>query len=186
LNLIASDVTDLEEVSPLVAVSALMEDLRRYLPPFTFDDVERITFQSHAGQPLFMNDVGGWAFRPATRTQVKNLYLAGDYCQTPIDLVSMEGAVTSALIAAEAIRADLAIGSPIETLVPPAYPSWLYVLGRLALLPLVAIAKIWTLLTGSDFDEAASAVPPFDLSSLPQWPVQVIDESLPPQSTATS
>jgi uncharacterized protein with NAD-binding domain and iron-sulfur cluster len=186
LNLIASDVTDLEEVSPLVAVSALMEDLRRYLPPFTFDDVERITFQSHADQPLFMNDVGGWAFRPAARTQVKNLYLAGDYCQTPIDLVSMEGAVTSALIAAEAIRADLAIGSPIETLVPPAYPSWLYVLGRLALLPLAAIAKIWTLLTGSDFDEAASAVPPFDLSSLPQWPVQVIDESLPPNQSTTT
>jgi hypothetical protein len=47
LNLIASDVTDLESVSPSVAVAALMDDLRRYLPPFDVADVERITFQSH-------------------------------------------------------------------------------------------------------------------------------------------
>jgi hypothetical protein len=71
-------------------------------------------------------------------------------------------------------------------LAPPVYPSWLYVLGRIALLPLAVIAKVWTLLTGSDFDEAASAVPPFDLSSLPQWPVQVIDESLPPNQSTTT
>jgi hypothetical protein len=37
------------------------------------------------------------------------------------------------------------------------------------------------LLTSSDFDPAASDVPPFDLANLPGWPVQVIDESLSPQ-----
>ncbi len=185
LNLIASDVTDLESLSPPVAVSALMEDLRRYLP-FTLDDVERITFQSHIGQPLFMNDVGGWAFRPTARTQVKNLYLAGDFCRTPIDLVSMEGAVCSGLTAAEAIRTDLAIGSPIQILVPSVYPRWLCVVGRFVLLPAAAIAKAWTLLTSSDFNPAAADVPPFDLRSLPEWPVQVIDESLPPPRSTSA
>jgi hypothetical protein len=178
LNLIASDVTDLESLSPRLVVSALMEDLRRYLP-FTLDDVERITLQTHRDQPLFMNDVGGWAFRSTARTQVKNLYVAGDFCQTPIDLVSMEGAVTSALTAAEAIRGDLAIGSPIKILVPPVYNRLLFVLGRLALLPAAAIAKAWTFLTGSDFDPVATNVPPFDLMSLPEWPIREIDESLP-------
>ncbi len=178
LNLIASDVRDLETLSPLLAVSALMEDLRRYLPPFGLEDVERITFQSHLAQPLFMNDVGGWGFRPETRTQMKNLYLAGDFCRTPIDLVSMEGAVSSALAAAEAIRSDLGIGTKIQNPSPSVYPRWLLVLGRLALLPATALAKAWMLLTSSDFDPAASDVPPFELATVPRWPVQVIDESL--------
>ncbi len=101
LNLIASDVTDLEDLSPQLAVAALMEDLRRYLPPFGPADVERIVFQSHRDQPLFMNDVGAWAFRPDARTQVGNLYLAGDYCRSHVDLVSMEGAITTGLRAAD-------------------------------------------------------------------------------------
>lgn len=44
--------------------------------------------------------------------QVKDLYLAGDYCQNHIDLVSMEGAVSSGLVAAEAIRSGgvIAVG----------------------------------------------------------------------------
>src|SRR5258708_5665297 len=151
LNLIASDVGDLGTLSPPLPVSALMEDLRRYLPPFGLEDVERITFQSHMAQPLFMNDVGGWGFRPETRTQLNNLYLSGAFCRTPIDLVSMEGAVSSALAAAEAIRSDLGIGTKIQNPSPSVYPRWLLVLGRLALLPATALAKAWMLLTSSDF-----------------------------------
>jgi hypothetical protein len=185
LNLIASDVTDLDSVSPLVAVSALMEDLRRYLPPFDVDDVERVTFQSHAKQPLFMNDVGSWEFRPAARTQINNLYLAGDFCQTPIDLVSMESAVCSGLAAAEVLRADLGISTPIAVLTPDTYPRWLFVLGRILLLPVAAIAKLWTYISPSDFDPTASDVPPFRLHALPKWPVIVIDESLPTAQDAS-
>jgi len=181
LNLIASDVADLETVSPVVAVSALMEDLRRYLPSFESEDVERITFQSHTGQPLFMNDVGGWTFRPEARTQMTNLYLAGDFCRTLIDLVSMEGAVSSALAAAEAIRSDLGIGKRIENPSPSVHPRWLLVFGRAALLPAVAVAKAWMLLTSSDSGPAASDVPPFDLANVLDWPVEVIDESQPLQ-----
>ena len=126
-----------------------------------------------------MNDVGAWAFRPTARTQLENLYLAGDFCQTPIDLVSMEGAVCSAVTAAEAIRTDLTIGPAIEVLAPFVYPRWLFVLGRLALSPAATIAKAWTLLKGDGFDSASSDVPPFDLASLSRWPVRIIDESLP-------
>jgi len=180
LNLIASDVTDLESVSPSVAVAALMDDLRRYLPPFDVADVERITFQSHKKQPLFMNDVGNWQFRPSARTQVHNLFLAGDYCQTPVDLVSMEGAVCSGLAAAEALRADLGIGWPISVLSPETYPRWLFVLGRMVLLPAAAIAKLWTFFTPSTFEPSASNVPPFRLNARPNWPVTVVDESVPP------
>ena len=184
LNLIGSDVLDLEAISPRLAVAALMEDLRRYLPPFGPDDIERITFQSHADQPLFMNDVGGWEFRPTARTQLRNLYLAGDFCRTPIDLVSMEGAITSGLAAAEALRADLKLKVPVDLLAPLTYPRWLPVLGRLALLPAAAIAKAWTVLFGSRPDPDMAQVPPFDPAALPSWPVEVVEESAPPAGSA--
>src|SRR5439155_23803482 len=115
LNLIASDFTDLEMLSPRVAVAALMNDLRRYLPSFGPEEIERVTFQSHVKQPLFMNDVGGWAYRPDAKTQLKNLYLAGDFARSHIDLVSMEGAISTGLRAAEAIRRDLSLSPPVET-----------------------------------------------------------------------
>jgi uncharacterized protein with NAD-binding domain and iron-sulfur cluster len=177
LNLIASDVSDLEGLSPQLAVSFLMEDLKRYIP-FSFQDVELITFQSHAGQPLFMNNVGAWAFRPGARTQVKNLYLAGDYCQNPIDLVSMEGAVSSAMIAADAIRRDCGLEKQIGVLEPEVHPRWLTVLGRVLLLPVAALAKGWMLLKGPQLQAASSDVPPTNVSGFPPWSVRVVDESL--------
>jgi uncharacterized protein with NAD-binding domain and iron-sulfur cluster len=182
LNLIASDVSDLESLSGELAVGFLMEDLKRYIP-FHHDDVELITFQSHAEQPLFMNNVGGWEFRPRASTQVKNLYLAGDYCRNPIDLVSMEGAVSSGLLAAEAIRSDYRLPKRVEVLDPEVYPRWLTVLGRLALLPVAALAKAWMLLKGPSPETASADVPPTDVRGLPIWPVRVIDESAAPKRT---
>jgi uncharacterized protein with NAD-binding domain and iron-sulfur cluster len=185
LNMIASDFTDLEALSPEVAVSAMMEDLKRYLPPFGPDDVERITFQSHIEQPLFMNDVGGWAFRPDPSTQLSNLYLAGDFARSHIDLVSMEGAISTGLRAAEAIRKDLGLSPPVDVLVPPTFPRALLVAGRLALLPLAAIARAWAAWLSSPAD-AASDVPPFQIDDLPRWPVEVIDEAAAGDSPVTS
>jgi uncharacterized protein with NAD-binding domain and iron-sulfur cluster len=37
---------------------------------------------------------------------VRNLYLAGDYCRSKIDLVCLEGAVTTGIAAARAIAGD--------------------------------------------------------------------------------
>src|SRR5205085_7739963 len=113
-----------------------------------------------------------------TRTQISNLYLAGDFCQTPIDLVSMESAVCSGLAAAEALRLDLGTGTSIPVLTPDTYPRGLFVLGKIVLLPAAAIAKLWTCVSGPDFNAAASDVPPFRLQALPKWPVVVIEESL--------
>ena len=42
--------------------------------------------------PLLVNTVGSWEKRPEARTKVPNLFLAGDYVQTDIDLATMEGA----------------------------------------------------------------------------------------------
>jgi uncharacterized protein with NAD-binding domain and iron-sulfur cluster len=53
--------------------------------------------------PLLVNTVGSWEKRPQARTKVPNLFLAGDYVQTDIDLATMEGANESARAAVNAL-----------------------------------------------------------------------------------
>jgi uncharacterized protein with NAD-binding domain and iron-sulfur cluster len=148
LNLIASDFTLLEGLSVEGATEQLMIDFRRYFPGLRNDDILKTDFQSHINEPLFMNNVGGWAFRPEAATKVPNLFLAGDYCRSHIDLVSMEGAITTGLLAAKAICERDSHPAAVEILVPPTYSEWLVRIGKVALLPLVAFAYLAARLQG--------------------------------------
>jgi uncharacterized protein with NAD-binding domain and iron-sulfur cluster len=56
--------------------------------------------------PLLVNTAGSWNSRPGVRTRISNLFLAGDYVQTDIDLATMEGANESGRRAANAILAS--------------------------------------------------------------------------------
>jgi uncharacterized protein with NAD-binding domain and iron-sulfur cluster len=53
--------------------------------------------------PLLVNTVGTWEKRPQARTDVPNLFLAGDYVQTDLDLATMEGANESGRAAVNAL-----------------------------------------------------------------------------------
>lgn len=53
--------------------------------------------------PLLVNTVGSWEKRPTARTEIPNLFLAGDYVRNDIDLATMEGANESAREAVEAL-----------------------------------------------------------------------------------
>jgi uncharacterized protein with NAD-binding domain and iron-sulfur cluster len=61
---------------------------------------------------LLVNTIGSWEKRPKARTAVANLFLAGDYVQTDLDLATMEGAnesgraAVNALLDASASKAD--------------------------------------------------------------------------------
>jgi uncharacterized protein with NAD-binding domain and iron-sulfur cluster len=150
LQIIASDFTPLVEASPAYAERAIIDELKRCIPALCDETIVRSNFLPHHDEPLFMNDVGAWSFRPDAATSVPNLYLAGDYCRSAIDLVSMEGAISTGLLAAEAVRADAGLAPAVEILVPKIPPPWLLAVGRYALLPFAMLAKLWTVLTGKN------------------------------------
>ena len=84
----------------------LLGELREFVD-FADEDIEKVTLQDHVEQPLFLNTVGSWRFRPRARTLVQNLFVAGDYAQSEADLTCMEGAVSSGLLAAAGVLDEL-------------------------------------------------------------------------------
>ncbi len=54
-------------------------------------------------EPLLVNTIGSWEKRPQAKTAIPNLFLAGDYVQTDIDLATMEGANESGRAATAAL-----------------------------------------------------------------------------------
>lgn len=105
-------------------------ELRRYLdfrydPATKDDDIdrERCYLQTNIGEQLFVNEVGSWENRPTTTCRIPNLFIAGDYCRTFIDVTTIEGAVVSGLMAAEEVRRLTRTGAPIEPIRPDAYPQ---------------------------------------------------------------
>ncbi|PPJ28473.1 FAD-dependent oxidoreductase [Nocardia nova] len=53
--------------------------------------------------PLLINTAGSWAARPNAHGALENLFLAGDYVRTNIDLATMEGACEAARTAVNAL-----------------------------------------------------------------------------------
>jgi uncharacterized protein with NAD-binding domain and iron-sulfur cluster len=61
------------------------------------------TKRSTNATPLLINTAGSWKDRPDATTAIPNLFLAGDFVRTNIDLATMEGANESGRKAANAI-----------------------------------------------------------------------------------
>ena len=137
LNVIASDADTLVEYSDEDIRDALLRELSRFLqfklgdPTIPADrredniDYGRTHIQTNVGEELFVNQVGSWEYRPRATCNVENLFIAGDYCQSFIDVVTIEGAVVTGLLAAEALRARHGIGQPIAIVTPESYPAGL-------------------------------------------------------------
>ncbi|GAB4517992.1 MAG: FAD-dependent oxidoreductase [Anaerolineae bacterium] len=149
LNVVSSDYTELKNVTSEEATHAILTEMRRFIPGLEDDNIEWTYLQPHLTEPLFMNYVGSWPYRPDpnVRTQIPNLYITGTHTQTNIDLATMESAVEAGLRTAEAVRKDLKLTPPVKLLVPEKPPHGLLVAGKYLLMPAALIAKIWTLLT---------------------------------------
>lgn len=137
LNVIASDADTLVDYRDEDIRDILLDELARFLP-FKLgnlklkaadrdDDVDydRTHTQTNVGEELFVNQVGSWEYRPTAICPIDNLFIAGDFCQSFIDVVTIEGAVVTGLLAAEAVRAKHGIGAPIEIVTPESYPPGL-------------------------------------------------------------
>ncbi len=115
------------------APGLIVADLKKYIQ-FDLEDVDwgRSYFRNQEGTPLFVNSVASWEYRPETRlsqddrkvrtfdrleNEVPNLHLAGDFCRSRIDVVSVEAALVTGITAARAIcpRVEKAL-DPFEVL----------------------------------------------------------------------
>jgi hypothetical protein len=154
INAIASSFTYLESHSENAALHELVNELMQFIPEIKWDDIRRMDLQSHIDEQLVMNDVGSWRFRPSATTRLSNLYLAGAYCKTHVDLVTMESAVVSGLHAAEAVRQTYNLSEKqIKIDIPKAPPLLLLFLGKIILLPIVFIAKLISMIMEKAEDE---------------------------------
>lgn len=157
LNVVCTDFTELEGVDTVSATSMIIDELCKYIPVINRADITHSVMQHHVTEPLFMNDVGIWAFRPDAlpddpkrRIEIDNLALAGDYCRSHVDLVSMEGAVTTGLRAAEAIRRQFLPKTEAVPILQPELNRFPFLFfWALGLIP-AALAKLYAMLTGTD------------------------------------
>jgi zeta-carotene desaturase len=135
---------DLQLASPQTTLDYILNEFRSFIY-FSDDeiDIDLLQIDRNAGRELFMNQVGSWGWRPSTKTKVPNLFLAGDFCKTSIDVVCLEGAVVSGLEAAEHVRRRTGLGPPIRTISPKKYPTPLFWPLKLALAPYAAGARVW-------------------------------------------
>jgi NAD(P)-binding Rossmann-like domain/Flavin containing amine oxidoreductase len=139
LTVLASDVDSLRLLDAEEACQRVLAELRRYVR-FDAQDIDwsRTHYQPHPEEPLFVNSVGSWEYRPEVRLtnskrqplygqiwrKIHNLYLAGDYCRSQIDIVSLEGTVHTAIWAAHALsRAARAAGASVAEVPEPARPE---------------------------------------------------------------
>lgn len=152
LNVIASNADLIADYPNEVILDILLKELQRFLD-FNLesgddrsarnDDVDyaRCHVQTNVGEALFVNQVGSWASRPSATCDIPNLFLAGDFCQTFVDVVTIEGAVVSGLIAAEALRSRRSVGAPIDIVRPDSYPAFIPAMLSLALRPAAQVAQ---------------------------------------------
>jgi hypothetical protein len=142
LNVIASNADLIADYPNEVILQIVLKELQHYLD-FRLDDVDhkRCHVQTNVGEQLFVNQVGSWNFRPTAACPIPNLFLAGDFCQTFIDVVTIEGAVVSGLVAAEALRARRGIGIPIDIVKPDSYPAFIPAMLAMALRPAAHVAQ---------------------------------------------
>ncbi len=152
LNVIASNADLIVDYPPEVILDILLKELHRFLD-FKLDlaadrslrdddvDYSRCHLQTNVGEALFVNQVGSWASRPTATCDIPNLFIAGDFCQTVVDVVTIEGAVVSGLNAAEALRGRRGIGAPIDIVTPESYPAFVPAVLALALRPAAQVAQ---------------------------------------------
>jgi hypothetical protein len=130
---------------PVTTLDHILHEFRKFVH-FEEDEIDKELLQidRNVGRELFINEIGSWKWRPQTRTKIKNLFLAGDFCKNAIDVVCLEGAVVSGLEAAECVRAHSGQGAAIKIETPKRYPYSMFWPWKFMLAPYAAGAWAWS------------------------------------------
>ena len=108
-------------------------------------DWARTSYRPNWDARLSLNAIGTDAWRPgASLKNLKNLYLAGDLCQHPFGITTIEAAVATGLAAVNEIL-EASHREPIKIEKPKTLPEEVYPLMRYAGLAGAYAAKAWSL-----------------------------------------
>ena len=131
---------------PTTAIEFLLQQLHESMP---FDvnqvDLERTGLQTNRGEDLFANETGSDEFRPNTVTSVPNLFLAGTYVRNYADVATIEGAVTSGLMAAEEVRQRAGVMPPITIKKAGYHHESVFAALKVLWAPYAYGAKLWSM-----------------------------------------
>jgi hypothetical protein len=172
LNVVSTDFRPLADLSEVDALRHILDDLADYLPNVASEaegDNELLYWhvETNAGDELFVNQIGSHRWRPGPKTSLPNVFLAGDYCRTFIDVVTVEGAVVSGLQAVRALQERVALErtttgtrllDPVTIIEPDAYPQWMMLSAALMLAPYAAAAKVWSWVNDNVVTDPAGGV----------------------------
>ncbi len=172
LNVVASDFDPLVGLPVNDVRDLLIKELNRYLPfdPVNDIDFDRTHLQTNTGEELFVSEVGSWQSRPTTTCQIPNLYIAGDFCQNIIAVVTLESAVVSGLLAAQALQSqaiadrkappEAPLCRPIDIIEPESYPEADMAVLKALWAPYAYAAKWWASTGGEMLSAFQEMFPP--------------------------
>jgi zeta-carotene desaturase len=155
LSGIASAYAPLKTLREEEAKKVLLKELEEYLQ-IEQVDIERFEIQTNVTRQMFLNTIGSWSYRPSTKTRLRNLYIAGDYCRSQADLTTMEGCVQAAINTASHVLYVLGCNSERRDLratpIPTPCRRCMRVMYWLAS-PIAALVWVIALLRGRETNE---------------------------------
>ncbi|MBW2214513.1 MAG: hypothetical protein JRF48_08795, partial [Deltaproteobacteria bacterium] len=98
----------------------MLKEIREYMPILP-GGIQDIRLNTNIGTPLYINTVGSWTNRPRIDSKIENLFFAGDYVKTDVDLACMEGALASAIKAVHLISENYGPYALPEPSIPTTY-----------------------------------------------------------------
>jgi hypothetical protein len=100
-------------------IEAVLREVCDYLP-VRQHQIAHVHLRTNFDMPLFLNAVGAWSHQPAAGAVAgaRNLYLCGEYCRSPVRIVSVEATIVSALSAAAALLARSGDGHQVRIDLP--------------------------------------------------------------------